>query len=119
MANAIKGQVAFSSGGVDYIMEMSPNAFCELEDITGTDTMSFVKKMEAGLKGDKLAFKDLRVLFWVALLEHHDGVTLKDAGRLMKSHGLAGSAELVMRAVQSSFPEIPDEPDQEAQAAGN
>jgi hypothetical protein len=105
MANSQKGQVSFQADGETYLLEMTPNAYCELEDEAGMDTLSFVSKIQAAVAGGKISFKDLRLLMWAALTEHHEGLTTKDAGDVMKAVGFERASDLVLQAINGSFPE--------------
>lgn len=106
MANREKGQHGFTALGRSWILEFTPNAFCDLEELTGKSTGTFLQEVEAGAGVGDIAFKDARRLFWVGLTEHHDDITEKEAGKIMHDlGGLAAAMEVMGAAIKSAFPD--------------
>ncbi|WP_299933352.1 GTA-gp10 family protein [uncultured Pelagimonas sp.] len=107
MGNKVMGQFDLPAGDKTYKIEFTPNGWCELEDVVGCGTMEFLKRLEEA--EEKLNFRDVRLLMWAGLIEHHDGITLKDAGRVIKD---AGGLEVVFQklgeAVKASMPQGKD-----------
>ena len=109
MANAVKGQTSFEVNGDTLILEFTPNGFCELEDAIGKSTMEFLTDLDRAAQSEKLAFRDVRLLFWAGLVEHQSNLDVKDAGRLMKAiGGLEPAMELVRRAIALAMPDAPE-----------
>lgn len=100
MTNRVKGNVTRRIGDHDYTFELTANAFCELEGETGETTQEFVSRLEEASTSGKLGFRDVRVLFWASLTEHHPELSLRDAGRLMSK---IGDMEEQMTFVQEVF----------------
>jgi hypothetical protein len=124
MANPHKGEV--SVGGKTLVF--SANAMCEVEDKlkrewvdialeidswrpqlkegaepTSADLIGMARKVKTSL---------LRTLIWGAMQEHHEGATLKDAGRLIDSLDPkeGGALGLVMRLFERASPDAPAAP---------
>ncbi|WP_407496849.1 hypothetical protein [Pseudooceanicola sp. MF1-13] len=114
MANATKGQKAVEAGGQTYIIEFSANGFCELEDATGKSTMQFLTDLDAQAQAEDVRFKDVRLLFWAGLQEHHEGLSQRDAGRIMKEvGGFEKAMTLIQDAVTLALPQAPDDTGQD------
>jgi hypothetical protein len=73
------------------------------------DFDAIVQEMQAG-KNVKLSM--LRVVFWKMLDDHHEGITLEDAKRILKRVSPLEMGTLLGRAIMASMPEA------EAGAAG-
>ena len=64
-----------------YELEYTINSVCDLEELTGKDL------------GDSLAaggFASLRAMLWCGLVEHKQGLTVRDAGNLLQMYIKAG-----------------------------
>lgn len=94
MANPIKGEVGFSVEGQDYTLLLDLNALCEVED--------HIPGIMNGA-ADLASLKAVRALFWGGLQEHHAGITMRDAGRLVQALGLADAAAKVAEAMKASW----------------
>ncbi len=95
MANAARGEVAFSALDQTWTLLLDINALCEAED-------------ELGVKVHELAqpgLKAIRALLWAGLQRHHAGVTIQTAGDVIQDVGMARAAEIVGEAFKLTFPE--------------
>jgi hypothetical protein len=109
MGNAVKGQTSFEVEGKTLVLEYTPNGFCELEDATGKATMAFLSDLDRAAQSEKLAFRDVRLLFWAGLVEHQPDLTPKDAGRLIKAvGGLVPAMDLLQTAIAMALPDAPE-----------
>ena len=64
-----------------YELEYTINSVCDLEELTGKDL------------GESLAaggFASLRAMLWCGLVEHKQGLTVRDAGNLLQQYIKAG-----------------------------
>ncbi|MGK7653149.1 GTA-gp10 family protein [Roseovarius sp. B08] len=106
MANAVKGKVDFTSGDEGYSLQFTTNGMCALEEESGETMMAFIQRLEQNAETD-MSMKDVRILFWAGLQEHHEGITLKEAGRVMTGveGGFMGAVALYERALQLAFPD--------------
>lgn len=87
MGNRHKGQVTRKIDGVAYTFELSVNAFCEIEDATGETMTQLFGRLQTGMKTGQIGMRDLRLLFWGALTEHHPDLDQRAAGRLLSGIG--------------------------------
>lgn len=62
------------------------NAMCDFEEHTGKNSLEFIAQFDEGVQ---LSARDLRTLFWCALIQEHPTATEKDAGRLMSQNPAA------------------------------
>lgn len=95
MAKAIKGEVPFQADGKDYTFLLDLNALCEAE--------AHVSGLMDGA-ADLSSVRSIRAVFWAGLIQHHPGLTLHDAGRVMQDLGLKEAAALVVDGMKASFP---------------
>jgi hypothetical protein len=95
MANRVKGEIGFESGGQDYILLLDFNALCELEeDLPGLmDGTAEIKSPKA-----------IRTVFHAGLQAHHKDIDLRDAGKIIQEIGLEEAANLVRQSFEASFP---------------
>lgn len=100
MANRHKGQVARDIDGTRYTFELTVNAFCELEEATGKATLQIMQDMEEAARTGDVRFRDIRRIFWAALIEHHPDMTERDAGRIL---GKVGSMDAQMAFLEEVF----------------
>jgi hypothetical protein len=103
MANPNKGEIAFDVEGESYKLSFSANTFCELEEALGKDTEAIVEEITSG-KNVKLAA--LRIVFWKALEDHHEGITLDDTKRLLKHVMPVEMGTLLGKALVASMPPV-------------
>ncbi|QBF32144.1 GTA-gp10 family protein [Thalassococcus sp. S3] len=107
MSNKVKGKIDFDVDGETYTLQFTANGFCELEAESGLTPGQFLKRLED--RGDEdLSFKDVRLLFWAGLQEHHEDLTQRDAGRLITDiGGIVVALEKLGEAVNLSMPDAP------------
>lgn len=125
MANAQKGEVGFTAAGQQFKLVLDNNALCELEEQTGRGIADIGLEIQswappfgpdkkplpetgeqrlARAKRIKMAL--LRSLLWAGLREHHDHMTLKDAGNLIKEiGGVQPTMDVVVQALALAFPD--------------
>lgn len=99
MSNPHKGTVTFEADGGTFTLKLSTNALVELEQALGSG-IDTIGAMMADQSMAKL--KTLRLMFWAALTDHHEGMTLKDAGDLIDAIGVVRAGDLVMEAFNVS-----------------
>lgn len=94
MANRVKGEVGFTADGQDYTLLLDFNALCELEEVVPglMDGTAEIKSPSA-----------VRAVFHAALSEHHAGLDVKAAGRIIHAVGIARAGELIGEAMAASF----------------
>ena len=102
MGNPHKGEVEFTVGEKTYTLYFSINALCELEEALGGNVVELATLMA---DASKLSIKNVRTIFWAGLRDHHEAMSLTDAGRLMSDMGIAEAMELVAKAFTLSFPD--------------
>lgn len=105
MANAAKGEVTITAGGETYRLAFTTNAMCEVEDATGKSINAVLAEMS---NPERVGIRELRLLLWASLTEHHPDITIRDAGRICDEIGAGGVGDLIGRAVEQAFP--PAEP---------
>lgn len=71
-ANKEKGEFALVVGDQRYVLRVTTNAACELEDVHGRT----LDQVQVGLLRGSL--KDLRLLLWAGLREHHPEIATDD-----------------------------------------
>ncbi|WP_136441634.1 GTA-gp10 family protein [Pacificoceanicola onchidii] len=104
MSNPIRGKIDFDVDGETYSLQYTANGMCELEDAVGCTAMAFLNKLESAGEAN-LSFKDIRLLFWAGLQEHHPNMSVREAGALMtKAGGIAAAMEMTGKAVADSMP---------------
>ncbi|MFW2541533.1 GTA-gp10 family protein [Primorskyibacter sp. 2E107] len=108
MSNRIRGRHDFEADGKTWSLHFTANGMCELEDAVGCGVLAFLKRIEAA--GEDISFRDVRLLFWAGLQEHHPDIDLRGAGALITAlGGIAQAMELTGQAVADSMPK-PDAP---------
>lgn len=101
MANREKGEVSFDAQGKTWTLRYSTNALCELEEATGHGAIELANSMA---DETKIRISDLRYMLWAGLTDKHDGITVKEAGRLMDALGMDKAGPLIGEAFQAAFP---------------
>ena len=101
MANPNRGGVSVRAGDDEWTFSFSINALCELEEHLGKPIPQIVEAM-----GDQSSVRitDLRALVWAALLDHHDNISLADAGEVATKVGFLVCLEKVGQAFELAFP---------------
>lgn len=95
MANKIKGEVEFNSGGMIFTLLLDFNALCDLED-------DFPGLMDgtAEIKSPKA----IRRVFHAGLAEHHPDLSEREAGAIIQDLGLERAGVLIKESFEASFP---------------
>lgn len=103
MANAHKGELAFTAGAKDYTLRFSANAICELEQQVDRAAADIVAAL-----GGTPRYSLIRAVLWAGLTEHHPAITLKTAGEIMDElGGLAAAMRVVTKGLVLAFPDAP------------
>jgi hypothetical protein len=102
MANPQRGQVSLVAGDTTYMLSFSVNALCELEEAMD---MPVAKIADSLNDAGNVRMSTIRVVVWAALRDHHDAVTVKDAGRIVTEAGIPVAMEAVGKAFALAFPE--------------
>ena len=101
MANPNRGAVAVRVGDDEWTFSFSINALCELEECLGKPVPKIV---EALGDPENLRLTYVRALVWAALLDHHEGTTLIEAGEVASKIGTLVCLEKVGNALEIAFP---------------
>ncbi len=102
MANPNKSEVGFEVDGKAYVLKMSTNAICEIEDATGKGINEFADGLSDPAK---FRIRDLRTIFYACLVGGGSQLTQVDAGDLMDEVGMDKVGSLVQEAFKVAFPE--------------
>ena len=101
MANAERGEVSFEASGKTWTMKIDTNAMCEIEGLTSKG----IAEIGQILGNEKTATITLmRAVFCGALQAHHEGTSLRDAGRLIDEVGADKAGKLIGQAFELAFP---------------
>lgn len=93
MGNKQRGIIDLVADGATYQLHFTANAMCELEAKAGDVAITeFMAKLQADQVSGRVRMSDLRLLIWAGLTEHHPGLTLQDAGRIIGEIGGMGAA---------------------------
>lgn len=103
MGNKVRGAVTLEALGQTWRLKFSTNAICELEDLLDEPLQVTADKMN-NPKTAKIT--TLRAVLWAGLIDHHDGVTIKEAGAVMDEAGAALVGEKIGEAFQIAFPQV-------------
>lgn len=102
MANPHRGEVALTVGDQDYTLSFSINAICELEDALDKP----VAKIAEGLQdASGVRMTVVRTVIWAALRDHHEEITLKEAGIIASQAGIQAAMAAISAAFSLAFPE--------------
>ncbi|MHA6641349.1 GTA-gp10 family protein [Mesorhizobium sp. A623] len=105
MANPNRGQVALTVGDLEYKLSFSVNAICELE----TELDKSVSEIIASIQDPKqLRLSSVRALVWAALRDHHEEITIKEAGLIATAAGIQVVVEKIGHAFKLAFPDAPE-----------
>ncbi|HEV7344262.1 MAG TPA: hypothetical protein VGN60_01330 [Devosia sp.] len=123
MVNKYKGEVALQVRDETYILDLSFNAMCHLEDHFDKGIIE-IGQMLSDMQSDptKLRAKIIRAVLWGALIEHHPKITEKEAGCIVSSVGFAAVFSALTNALLAANPDAAEasgeSPSPEAQADG-
>lgn len=98
MANPIKGEVARTIDGDEYVFVMDVNSCCELEALTGRKTSDLVPLVGTG------DMTVLRAFVWAACRVNHGDVDLAEAGRLINEIKPPAASALILEIMRLAFP---------------
>lgn len=101
MANPFRGIVPLTAGDEEYKLSFSINAICEIEEHFGLPIAEVGKMMQ---EGEGFRVNTLRFVLWAGLQDHHDELTLKDAGLIASNAGIDACGAAIGRAFQLAFP---------------
>lgn len=105
MPNPLRGEASFETEGRTYRLHYTWNAAADFEEVAGrplSDALLDVAR-------EKLSAKSLRAMLWAGLQEHHEEVTLKEAGRLIDRIGRREAQRVMGVALRYFFPELEPE----------
>lgn len=102
MANPHRGSVALQVGDRAYTLSFSVNALCELEDHLDQPVARIAGALN---KPDEIRIGTVRALVWAALRDHHEEMTIKDAGALATEAGVPAVMDAIGKAFKLAFPE--------------
>lgn len=101
MANPNRGGVSVRVGDDEWTFSFSINALCELEDLLDKPVAQIVASLG---DADNMRISDVRAMVWAALLDHQDGISLKQAGDVASKVGTMDCLEKVGKALELAFP---------------
>ena len=101
MANPNRGDVSVRAGDDEWTFSFSINALCELEDLLDKPVAQIVVTLG---DPDNMRISNVRAMVWAALLDHHDGISLKEAGDVASKVGTMDCLEKVGKALELAFP---------------
>lgn len=117
MANKQRGEVSFKIGKTRYLLRLTTNAVCELQDFSAAQNKNGVERtwdqVLAGI--DRGSMKDVRFFFWVAFRDRHpeiatdDPASLKAIGTIIDQAGGAQSVVKVISALLAANADVKDE----------
>ena len=100
MGNSARGEHAIEIDGAEYTLRMSINAICELEDRADRP----IEQIGSRLTNGDAGVRDIRLLWWAALRDHHADVDLRGAGVLIEAIGLDRAIALIGETLADAFP---------------
>jgi len=100
--NPHRGELGFEIGDQRWTFAFGTNALCVIEETFDLDNIT-----ELGtILGGTPSMRKIRTLFRIGLTDCHPEMTDFEAGQIMEAvGGLEPSLELVMRAIETAFPE--------------
>lgn len=101
MTDSITGEVRLD-GPDSHALKFSTEALIRVEDELDISVLA----LPLLLRRPRL--KQIRVLLWAALQDHHEGVSLKAAGDLIAAHGLQEVIAKLGEAMVAAFPKRKD-----------
>jgi len=97
-----EGEASFEVDGKTWRLRFDWNTLADFEQASGKVATTVIDAMGDGTG----TMTDVRAMFWAALQEHHPGVGLREAGRLV-----AAGMQAFHRAAKSGLPGADDEAD--------
>jgi hypothetical protein len=105
MANPARGQVPLVAGETTYTLSLSINAICCIEEHFDQPIGEVAARLNLG---ESVRMGDVRALLWGALQDHHEGCTIKDAGRIATEAGIQSVVAAFGRLFEVAFPAVDD-----------
>lgn len=101
MANPNRGSVALQVGDRAYTLSYSINALCELEELLDKPVASIIEAIQ---KPAELRMSSVRAIIWAGLQDHHQGLTVQEAGQIASEAGMQAAMSKVGEAFRLAFP---------------
>lgn len=101
MANREIGECKLTAGDATYTLRYGAFAIAELETELNRPMISIATELE---NADKRRVKTVIAALWAGLQEHHEGLTIRDAARIMDTMGFVDAALKVAEALNLAFP---------------
>jgi hypothetical protein len=95
----IRGELQLHADGDTYRLVFDVNTFCTLEEHLKRPAMEAIVELQ-----EAPTLTMLRAVIWAALQEHHEGLDLKDAGRIIGNAGMDNLTVQVMQTLNASLP---------------
>jgi hypothetical protein len=100
--NPLRGKLGFEVEDKQWVFAFTTNALCAIEEAFELDDISQLETIISG----KPSLRTIRTLFRIGLTDCHPEMSDHEAGGIMEAvGGLEPSLELIMRAVETAFPE--------------
>lgn len=106
MGNIERGEVSFEVEGAGYVLRYDFNAFCELEDLFGQPIMEILQVFNSD--NAKFGFREMRKFIMAGLTSSNGEVDLKKCGELIHAVGFTEVQNLILQAIEASFPKTTD-----------
>lgn len=103
--------LAPKDGGEGWKLAFTTNGMCAYEEETKKPFTSVSEALSDASHG-RLSVRALRTILWAGLQEHHEGTTMRDAGKVLDASGMTAAGKAIGDAIRLAFPE-------EKPAAGN
>jgi hypothetical protein len=104
MANLHRGEVGFEVGGERHTLSFSANTIVELEAALGADVDAVMVRLAKG----EIKLAEMRILFWLGLLDHRPDATMDDAKVLLRQIKGYDMGRLVGEAMVRALPDVPE-----------
>ncbi len=102
MANPHTGEVEVGVDGKTLKLSFSSNALCELEDALDRNVNEIADAMQ---DPKRIRLKDLRMMFWAALLDHQPATTHDDVKAMLRTVGPSELVDMIGKAFVLAFPQ--------------
>lgn len=83
----VKGETQFTSGGKEYKLKFTFNAYCDLEDSFDLSIQQILKRLETASKKGDFSLRDIRKMMRCGLSHFHPGILNDEAGRIIEGLG--------------------------------
>lgn len=102
MANAERGEAQLVAGDKTYVLRLTFNGICELEQVLDMSSAEIDALVRSPTKVRSLQW---RALLWGCLRDRHPDVDLEGAGRLFDEAGTEAAVKAIYDALRLSQPE--------------